>query len=184
MKAIIGLGNIGNGYKNTYHNIGFILADYLAKRVNAKFDLEKCKSLIAKCEYSGEEFLIVKPTTYMNRSGLAVDEIMRKFKVKAKDVIIVADDIDLTVGKARFRISGSAGTHNGLRSIVSVLQREDFSRIRIGVGKDLSMRLDEYVLSPIDPQKKEELNKVIEKVTDFILHIISNPQEEAQNVTI
>lgn len=184
MKAIFGLGNIGNGYKNTYHNIGFMLVDVLAKRLKAKFDLEKCKSLIAKCEFNGEEFLLVKPTTFMNRSGLAVDEVMRKFKIKAQDIIIVADDIDLNVGKARFRISGSAGTHNGLRNIVEVLKREDFQRIRIGVGRDPNMRLDEYVLSNIDPHKREEINIIIEKVADFILNLIENPNVQPQNVTI
>lgn len=184
MKAIFGLGNIGNGYKNTYHNIGFMLVDMIAKRVKAKFDVEKCKSLIAKCEYAGEEFLLVKPATYMNRSGLAVDEVMRKFKIKSKDIIIVADDIDLPVGRARFRLSGSSGTHNGLRNIVEVLKREDFSRIRVGVGRDENMRLDEYVLSNIDPHKREEINQTLEKVAGFILDIISNPNKVLENVTI
>ena len=167
MKAIIGLGNIGNGYKNTYHNVGFMVADALSKKVNSKFDLEKCKSVIAKSEYCGEEFIIAKPTTYMNRSGFAVDELMRKFKVKAKDIIVIADDIDLAVGKARFRVKGSGGTHNGIRNVVDVLKREDFARIRVGVGKDPSMPLDAYVLSNIDPQKREEINATIEKVVNF-----------------
>ena len=173
MIAVVGLGNIGNGFKNTYHNMGFMVADELAKRLNVKFDIDKCKASIAKTEYEGEEVLIVKPKTYMNNSGICVNEIMRKYKVKSYNIIVAVDDIDLECGKVRYRQSGSSGTHNGLRSIVKEIGKEDFKRVKIGVGRDLSMRLDEYVLSHIDPYKLQILKQSVHTACEMILDIIA-----------
>lgn len=183
MKAIIGLGNIGKGYDNTYHNLGFKVVDALSKKVKAKFNIEKCKSLIAQAEYNGEEFLIVKPTTFMNASGQAVEQICKKYKIKTQDLIIVCDDIDIECGTYRFRTSGSGGTHNGLRNIIEVLQKDNFNRLRIGCGKDNSMPLKDYILSPIDPYKKETLNKVIDSASSFLLEFIFYTKEQMQNQT-
>lgn len=181
MKAIIGLGNFGKGYDNTYHNLGFKVVDDLAKKLKVKFDLEKCKSKIAKAEIGGEEVIIAKPTTFMNASGQAVDEICRKFKIKVKDVFVVCDDIDLDCGVYRFRTSGSAGTHNGLRDIVRVIGKEEFNRVRLGCGYDRSVPLRDFVLSPIDPHKKELLAKVIDSASNFLLEQITKPATELVN---
>lgn len=181
MKAIIGLGNFGKGYDNTYHNLGFKVVDDLAKKLKVKFDLEKCKSKIAKAEIADEEVIIAKPTTFMNLSGHAVDEICRKFKIKIHDVFVVCDDIDLDCGTFRFRTSGSAGTHNGLRDIIKVIGKEDFNRVRIGCGYDKSMPLKDFVLSPIDPHKKEVLAVVINKASDFLLDAVTKTKEELTN---
>lgn len=181
MKAIIGLGNFGKGYDNTYHNLGFKVVDDLAKKLKVKFDLEKCKAKIAKTEIGGKEVVIAKPTTFMNLSGYAVDEICRKFKVKINDVFVVCDDIDLDCGVFRFRTSGSGGTHKGLKNIIDVLQKENFNRVRIGCGYDGSSPLKDYVLSPIDPHKKELLAKVIDSASDFLLDAITKDKEQLTN---
>ena len=181
MKIIVGLGNFGKGYDNTYHNLGFKVVDDLAKKLKVKFDLEKCKSKIAKAEIAGEEIVIAKPTTFMNLSGQAVDELCRKFKVKLKDVFVVCDDIDLDCGTYRFRTSGSAGTHNGLRNIIAVMGKEEFNRVRIGCGYDRSVPLRDFVLSPIDPHKKELLAKVIDSASSFLMQEVIKPKEELAN---
>lgn len=168
MYAIVGLGNIGNGYKNTYHNVGFNAVDMLAKDLGIKFDTEKCKSMLGFGMLGDKEVVLVKPTTYMNLSGNAVNEVMRKYKVRLSEIIVISDDIDLPRGKFRFRESGSGGTHNGLRNIVEVLKTKDFARLRIGVDKDARMDLADYVLSKTDPYAREEIEKATREGIDFI----------------
>ena len=181
MKAIIGLGNFGKGYENTYHNLGFKVVDDLAKKLKVKFDLEKCKAKIAQTIIGNEEVIIAKPTTFMNLSGHAVDEICRKFKIKISDVFVVCDDIDLDCGVYRFRTTGSAGTHNGLRDIIKVTGKQEFNRVRIGCGYDRSVDLKDFVLSPIDPHKKELLYKVIDSASNFLLEAVTTPKENLTN---
>lgn len=170
MYAIVGLGNIGNGYKNTYHNIGFMVVDKLAKELGIKFDTEKCKSMLGFGNIEDEEVVLVKPTTFMNLSGNAVDEVMRKYKVKKHNIIVVLDDIDLPCGKIRYRASGSGGTHNGLKNIVNVLKTEEVPRLRVGIGRDEKMDLKDFVLSKIDPYTMQELEPAI----DYACEVIKN----------
>ena len=161
MYAIVGLGNVGGAYNNTYHNIGFKAVDRLAKDLNIKFDTEKCKANFAFGQIGDEEVVLVKPTTYMNLSGNAVDEIMRKFKIKKSNVIVVYDDIDLDAGKFRYRASGSGGTHRGMKNIIEVIGSNEIPRLRIGAGKDARMDLADYVLSKIDPYKIPLIDEAI-----------------------
>ncbi len=152
MKLIVGLGNPDGIYKNTYHNVGFNAVDFFAKTKGYEITKNKCKALI----YKGEDFILAKPLTYMNLSGDSVMELKKYFKISLNDILIVLDDIDMPKGKVRFRLSGSAGTHNGLRDIVSKVGSTP--RIRIGIGRDEKMDLKDYVLSSIDPQSKEILS--------------------------
>lgn len=179
MKIILGIGNVGNGYKNTYHNIGFMVVDELAKRLKVKFEKEKCKSLIAEAEYLGESIILAKPTTFVNASGLAVRELMRKYRVKIKDVIVAVDDIDLPCGKTRYRESGSGGTHNGLRSIVRETNSQDFQRVKVGTGRDTSMDLADFIVSRIDPYKRESIEKAVQEACDKIFDILSKPNSNS-----
>ena len=173
MYAIVGLGNIGNGYKNTYHNIGFMVVDNLAKELGIKFDTEKCKSMLGFGQIGEEEVVLVKPTTFMNLSGNAVDEVMRKFKIKKQNIVVILDDIDLPRGKIRYRASGSGGTHNGLKNIVNVLKTEDIARLRVGIGKDDKMDLADYVLSKIDPYAMQEIAPTIVEACEIIKNKIT-----------
>ena len=181
MIAVVGLGNIGNGFKNTYHNMGFMVADELAKRLNVKFDIDKCKASIAKTEYEGEEVLIVKPKTYMNNSGFALRQCLDFYKVGMENVIVIYDDVDLPVGKLRLRQKGSAGGHNGIKSIISCGFSNEFDRIRVGVGKDPKIPMIEWVLSKFRETEKEELDQGIENAALAAYYSIDHSFDKTMN---
>ena len=162
MKIIVGLGHPEGKYNNTYHNIGFSVVDRFAKQYNLKFDKTKCHALLAK----GENFILAKPQTYMNLSGDSVYELKKYFKVPLSDILVVLDDIDMPKGKVRFRMSGSAGTHNGLRDIVNKVGITP--RLRIGISRDKNMDLADYVLSTIDNASKDILDSAHLKAVDLI----------------
>lgn len=162
MNIVVGLGNPDANYKDTYHNIGFAVVDALAEKLSVSFDKKKFKAVVGEGLFNGEKLLIVKPQTFMNLSG----ECLAMIKNKYKDgrIFVVVDDIDLPKGNIRYRERGSAGTHNGLRSIVSYIG-QDFERLKIGIGRDISLDLADYVLSKYD---KETFKPIIEKAVDEI----------------
>lgn len=162
MIIVVGLGNPEKKYSGTYHNIGFEVVDALAKKLNISIDKPKFKALIGEGSFEGEKVLIAKPQTYMNLSGESV--VLLKEKYKDSRILVVVDDIDLPQGNLRYRERGSAGTHNGLRSIVSYIGQE-FERLKIGVGRDISMDLADYVLSKFD---NEKFAPIIEKAVEEI----------------
>lgn len=176
MKIIVGLGNPDGKYKNTWHNLGFNCVDFFAKKNNLKFSSKKCRAEIAK----GDGYILAKPQTYMNLSGDSVYELKKYFKVSLEDILIVLDDIDLAKGKIRFRLSGSAGTHNGLRDIVTKVGSTP--RLRIGAGRDNSIDLKDYVLSNIDQESKIIIAESYEKASDLIQKFIDG--ELCQDTTI
>lgn len=176
MKIIVGLGNPDGKYKNTWHNLGFNCVDFFAKKNALKFSTKKCRAEIAK----GDGFIIAKPQTYMNLSGDSVYELKKYFKVSLDDILIILDDIDLPKGKIRFRLSGSAGTHNGLRDIVSKVGSTP--RLRIGAGRDSSIDLKDYVLSNIDEESKTIISNSYENAAELIQKFIDG--ELCQDTTI
>lgn len=167
MIIIVGLGNIGNKYDMTYHNVGFMVIDKLASKLGLNFSKEKDKALIAEGQYNGEKILLAKPTTFMNNSGEAV--VLLKKRYKDARILVVVDDIDLPAGKIRYRERGSAGTHNGLRSIVEYIGQE-FERVRVGVGRDEGKDLADFVLSKI--KDKEFFDKVFDDAVNVVLEKI------------
>lgn len=167
MNIVVGLGNPDDKYKNTYHNIGFDVVDALAKKLGISFDKNKFKALVGEGTLNGEKLLVVKPQTYMNLSGESV--VMLKNKFKDARILVVVDDIDLPKGNIRYREHGSAGTHNGLRSIVSYIG-EDFERIKVGIGRDITMDLADYVLSKYD---KNVFAPIIDKAVNEICERLS-----------
>ena len=170
MIIIIGLGNVGQMYQNTFHNIGFKVVDNLADKLSISFNKEKCKAMVAQGNYNGESILLAKPITYMNNSGEAV--VMLKKKFKDARIIVVVDDIDLPKGKLRYREKGKSGTHNGLRSIVGFIG-EEFERVRVGIGRDERMDLADYVLSNIKEEDKQIFEKAIDEASNMILEKIN-----------
>ena len=176
MKLIVGLGNPEGKYKNTYHNTGFNVVDFFAKIHNLKFSTTKCRAEIAK----GEGFIVAKPQTYMNLSGDSVYELKKYFKISLSDILIVFDDIDLPKGKLRFRLAGSAGTHNGLRDIVNKVGITP--RLRIGIGRDSNMDLKDYVLSTVDQSSKEIMQESYIKANNLMEKFIAG--ELCQDTTI
>ena len=148
MYIVIGLGNPGKDYSNTRHNVGFDTIDILANRNNIKINKIKFKSVFGEGTIGNEKVLLVKPQTYMNNSGIAVREIYQFYKVPIENILVVVDDIDIDFASVRIRLKGSAGSHNGMKSIIYHLQRDDFPRIKIGIGKRKEEQdLADFVLS-------------------------------------
>lgn len=173
MKIIIGLGNIGNEYAKTYHNMGFLTIDKFADKFGFNFSKNKCNALVAEGFINGEKIILAKPTTYMNASGVSARELLQKNGCDADKLLVIVDDIDLPAGAFRYRASGSSGTHNGLRSCVKELKTEKFARLRIGIGKpEGEMDLGDYVLSKVPEEKFKIIEKAMEdglnKIEDFI----------------
>ncbi len=131
---IVGLGNPGAKYEKTRHNVGFMAVDFIAERCGAKIDRAKFKSLVAEINLAGMRVLLMKPETFMNNSGVAIAEAARFYKIPEERVIVLCDEISFAPGKFRIRRKGSAGGHNGLKSIIAELGGENFPRIKIGVG--------------------------------------------------
>lgn len=162
MKLIVGLGNPGDRYRETYHNIGFNALDILAARFSVpelRFD-KKSDSLLGDVSVAGQKVMLCKPQTFMNLSGDAVCEIAHYYKLSPKEILILYDDVDIKKGIVRARQNGSAGTHNGMRDIVSKLGSFDFARVRIGTGlKPDFISLVDYVLSKPFPSERKLLDR-------------------------
>lgn len=163
---IIGLGNKGLSYKNTYHNMGFDVVSKLAKELGVRFSYTECKAKTAVTNVNGKRVVLAKPETYMNLSGESVRELMGKYKETADGIIVIYDDIDIAIGTIRARNAGSAGTHNGMRNIVECLNGNTaFKRIRIGTGFDHgNVPLYNVVLSKV----KGENKTLVDASTDFV----------------
>lgn len=163
---IIGLGNKGLSYKNTYHNMGFDVVSKLAKELGVRFSHTECKAKTAVTNVNGKRVVLAKPETYMNLSGESVRELMGKYKETADGIIVIYDDIDIVIGTIRARNAGSAGTHNGMRNIVECLNGNTaFKRIRIGTGFDHgNVPLYNVVLSKV----KGENKTLVDASTDFV----------------
>lgn len=178
MKIIVGLGNIGDEYAKTNHNAGFMVVDSLAEKCSFSFKKRGCDSDYAECNIAGEKCIIAKPRTYMNESGKAVKSLIKKFQASIDDVMIVVDDIDTEPGRIRIRKSGSAGSHNGLKSIISELGTTEFKRLRVGIGKQAERQdLANFVLArmKMTDEQKNGLDKATDAIYDYVTgHDIDN----------
>ena len=157
MKLILGLGNIGKTYDDTYHNVGFLVADRVAKKLNTWFKTKECECDVAMTYIAGEKIIIAKPRTYMNASGLALKAFLGKYPELHldRDVIVVYDDIDLAPGTIKIKEVGGAGSHNGMKSIMEVTNTRVFRKIRVGIGeKNENETMTEFVLKKIKPKSK------------------------------
>ncbi|MCM3513212.1 MAG: aminoacyl-tRNA hydrolase [Carnobacterium inhibens] len=158
MKMIVGLGNPGSKYKETKHNIGFITLDEFAVQHNMAFNKTKFEAVYAEGFIGTEKILLVKPQTFMNDSGRAVRPLMDYFNVELEDLVVVYDDLDLPVGRLRLRQKGSAGGHNGIKSIIQHIDTADFNRIRIGIDRPMGKQtVVQHVLSGFPKNQHEEL---------------------------
>ena len=160
MHVIFGLGNPGKRYLNTRHNIGFILLDYIQSIYKVPFRAGKGDYYFMQFELGHETVLCVKPTTFMNLSGIAVHQVVEQFEVDLNNILVVLDDFQLPFGTLRFRKKGSAGGHNGLKSIIAELGTETFARLRFGIGDNFEDPID-FVLSDFTPSEIEGLREVL-----------------------
>ena len=182
MKLIIGLGNVGGKYTFTRHNVGFMVADKIALDNELEFkDNSKLKSLITKFYKDGEEYMIVKPTTYMNLSGEAMRAVIDYYKIDPKDMIIVYDDLSLNLGNIRFRATGSDGGHNGIKSIIKHLGTNEFMRLKIGIGPQPPIPSEAFVLQNFDKESLEPLKAILKTSIEAIFYCFENGIEKTQN---
>ena len=167
MKVIVGLGNPGKRYEKTRHNVGFMVASVLAARHGIRLNTKAFNSLIGRGRILGEEVAIALPQTYMNRSGEAVRAILSRRKTELFDLLVICDDVNLSLGITRIRADGSAGGHNGLVSIIEHLGSCDFARLRVGIGKDTeNAGLSGYVLSTFKKAEEAILDEAVETSVD------------------
>lgn len=167
---VVGLGNIGIEYELTRHNIGFLILDRMADLAKAEFEQGR-HSFVADIKHKGRHITLVKPTTYMNLSGKAVNYWMNELKISKENILIVTDDVALPYGKLRLKPKGSSGGHNGLKNIEELIGGQDYPRLRFGVGDDYPKgRQADYVLSPFD---KKEMDELILNIDQSIAAIFS-----------
>lgn len=179
---IVGLGNPGDRYKNTRHNVGFMAVDAIADALNIPVNTIKFKGLYGEGRAFGKKVRLLKPTTYMNESGQSVKACMDYFKIAPEDVLVLVDDIDIAFGTIRLRKSGSAGTHNGLKSIIYQVQSDQFPRLKIAVGKkNPHMDLADFVLSGFSGDDKKIMDETIEKAKDATLLFLKEGLDAAMN---
>ena len=182
MYVIVGLGNPGLQYENTRHNVGFLTIDYLAKKHNIPVKKLKFKSLYGQGEISGQKVMLVKPQTYMNNSGEAVREIKNYFKFDEDELIVIVDDIDIDFGRIRLKKKGSAGTHNGMKSIIYQIQNDKFPRIKIAVGKKPDyMDLANFVLSGFNEKEADIVRQEIIMSAEAIEMMLATNIDKAMN---
>lgn len=181
---IVGLGNPGKDYAHTRHNAGFRALDVLAQRLGCKVDKSKFQGLYGQTAFRGEKLYLLKPLTYMNLSGQSVLQLSAYFHIPPERIIVLFDDISLPPGRLRIRGDGSAGGHNGIKSIIAQLGSQDFPRVKIGVGAkpEADRNLADWVLSPFSAQEEKALSFSLEKAADAALAIIEKGVPTAANL--
>ncbi|HEN0625967.1 aminoacyl-tRNA hydrolase [Streptococcus agalactiae] len=170
VKMIVGLGNPGSKYNDTKHNIGFMAVDRIVKDLDVNFTEDKnFKAEIGSDFINGEKIYFIKPTTFMNNSGIAVKALLTYYNISIKDMIIIYDDLDMEVGKIRFRQKGSAGGHNGIKSIIAHLGTQEFDRIKVGIGRPNGrMTVINHVLGKFDKNDEIMISNTLDKVDNAV----------------
>ncbi len=173
MFLVIGLGNPEKKYETTFHNVGFLAAGELAEKLGVKFKKKECEASVAEAFVNGEKVIIARPVTYMNASGRAVKQLISKYKVDASHMLVIYDDYDLPKGKLRIRANGSAGTHNGMRSIIGEIGVSDFPRIRIGIrDEQVNVPIIQYVLADIRKEDYPLFAQACENAADAAIEFV------------
>jgi PTH1 family peptidyl-tRNA hydrolase len=166
---VAGLGNPGRRYAGTRHNIGFAVAEEVARRAGRVFDQQRSNALVCRLKPGAEGTVLVKPLTMMNLSGQAVGELARFYRIDPPAILAVVDDVNLPLGRLRLRMGGSAGGHNGLKSLIEHLGTVEFPRLRVGVGRgDPRRDLADHVLARFDPDEEDSVNEAVARAADAV----------------
>ena len=183
MKLIVGLGNPGDYYSGTRHNVGFMVMSALAKQIGTSFTKKENNSRTAHGTINGTSVILARPQTYMNNSGESVKALMHKYKIEKQDLIVVHDDMDLPLAKLRIRNGGSSGGHKGINSIIARIGSPDFARIKIGIGHPAheANEVIDYVLEKFSADEKKLLDETIDKTCKAIIDIVDNGIDHAMN---
>ncbi|MFD2216983.1 MULTISPECIES: aminoacyl-tRNA hydrolase [Metabacillus] len=162
MKLIVGLGNPGRQYENTRHNVGFKVIDQLSEDLSIPLDRQKYNGIYGIGHISGEKVILLKPLTYMNLSGECIRPLMDFYDMDVEDLVVIYDDLDLPVGKIRLRAKGSAGGHNGIKSMIQHLGTQEFNRVRVGIDRPTNgMKISDYVLGQFTEADLQGINEAI-----------------------
>ena len=178
MKLIVGLGNPGMEYVHTRHNVGFDIINKFAKKQGFKFS-RKGKAMVSENNFKGEKVILLKPLTFMNLSGEAVARIMNNYGVKAEEMIVVCDDMDLPLGKIRIRRKGSGGGHNGLKNIIDCIKSDNFCRVRVGIGREADTI--NYVLSRFSREDRKVMEESFERATEALNALLTETVDKVMN---
>jgi len=186
MKLIVGLGNPGKEYSANRHNIGFLCINHLARLQHISLDKKQGKARIGTGVISGTQVVLAKPQTYMNASGIAVMNLLGKYKLKPEDLIVIHDDLDLPLGKIRIKQSSSAGGHNGIKSIIGSLGTQEFTRFRIGISRPQNENVAEdtivdYVLGDFEGEDRKLVDETIKRVSEAIICLLTEDLTTAMN---
>ena len=182
MKLIVGLGNPGSEYHMTPHNLGFMAVDRLADACGKELSRREAQALIAFTELAGERVVLAKPQTYMNLSGLAVARLLQNYELTPRDLLVLVDEIEIPLGTLRIRPHGSAGGHNGLKSIIGALEVDDFIRLRMGVGPDRQVEdYASYLLKPFRPAESKLVAEMVDLASEAVRVIILEGVQKAMN---
>jgi PTH1 family peptidyl-tRNA hydrolase len=181
MKLIVGLGNPGAQYERTRHNVGWQVLDAFARKFRIEISRHEKNALTGTGRAGGGSVMLAKPLTYMNLSGDAVKLLINGYLDSPGDMIVVYDDIDLPLGRLRIRPNGSAGTHNGMRSIISTIQSEQFPRLRVGIGASEQGRLRDYVLDEFTAEEQPIVDRAVERAVDALLLFARGDLKRAMN---
>ena len=185
-KLIVGLGNPGRSYTHNRHNIGFICLNHFARTQGIKFDQKQGLARIGRGEVAGNKVMLARPQTYMNLSGQSVSRLIQKFNINPNDLLVIHDDLDLALAKIRIRQGGGSAGHKGIESIISYLKSQDFTRIRVGIGRPTKPILSEadiidYVLSDFTAEEKQAIAQAIPRVSEAILCLLTEGLIAAMN---
>lgn len=182
VKLLVGLGNPGGEYAGTRHNVGFMVISRLAAEIGVRANKSAHGALIGEGRFGGERIVLAQPQTYMNRSGAAVEALLRAYRLDLADVLVICDDLDLPLGRLRLRSQGGDGGHRGLRSIIYSLGTNEFSRLRLGVGRPLAKEETvEYVLTKFAPEEQSLLDEEIEAAVAGIRRWLFDGVDKAMN---
>lgn len=181
MYIIVGLGNPEEKYLKTFHNMGYIAAGDVADKLGVKFKKKECEAYVAEANVGGEKVIIARPVTYMNASGRAVKQLLAKYKTDPSHLVILYDDYDIPKGNIRIRPSGSAGTHNGMRSVIAEIATQNFTRIRIGIrDPEVNIPIINYVLSEVRKEDYELFIAACQKAAEAAIALAKG--ETVENV--
>lgn len=182
MKLIVGLGNPGYEYHLTPHNLGFMAVDLLAERCGVEIARPEAQALTALARLASVDVVLAKPQTYMNLSGMAVARLLKKYDLPTEDLMVLVDDADLPFGSLRIRGRGSAGSHNGMKSVIGTLQSDSFARVRMGVGPERPVEdRAAYVLGRFRKAELEAVAEMLERAADAVEMIVREGVEKAMN---
>ena len=181
LSIIIGLGNPGLRYRTTKHNMGFLAVEQIARNYDIKINKLKFKALLGEGRIGGRKVILVKPQTFMNLSGESVRDIVEWYRLPMENLILIYDDIDIPLGKVRIRAKGSSGTHKGMKSIIYLLESDEFPRIRIGIGTETNIPIEDYVLCPFKKEERALAADMVEKAARAAVDIITQGITYAMN---